>query len=307
MNYYNLFTNSEQEQFISENHREKTKHGTPLFPCAVYLDLYYGNSCLWHWHDEMEIGYVHKGSLNVHVNDLCFTLHEGEGVFINTGVLHSYSGESGLKVAFPNILFLPSLVYGSEESIFWSEYLHPLSASVNLSYVILKHDVPWQSNILDKITQIMKEFEHAAFGYEFHIRSYLFEIILNIYRNNQIQIKEQVRNKTEIDRVCKMLSYIEGHYMNQIQIKQIADSAFISSRECLRIFQNVIGTSPKQYVIRLRIKKAKCLLSGTAMSISEISDCCGFQNQSYFTKTFREQLGITPAKYRKNNSSNSHI
>lgn len=87
--------------------------------------------------------------------------------------------------------------------------------------------------------------------------------------------------------------------MEQIQIHQIAESAFISPRECFRIFKNRIGSSPKKYVSQLRIKKAKIMLSETTLPISEICGCCGIQSQSYLTKMFREQFGVTPAKFRK--------
>lgn len=91
----------------------------------------------------------------------------------------------------------------------------------------------WQANILDKIMQIMEAFKKAAIGYQFHVRSYLSEIILDLYRNNQVLIKKQVHNNIKLDRIYKMLAFIEDHYMEQIQIHQIAESAFISPRECI--------------------------------------------------------------------------
>ena len=96
-----------------------------------------------------------------------------------------------------------------------------------------------------------------------------------------------------------MLSYIQDNYMKPIQIQDIADAASISKRECLRCFQRVIKTSPKQYIIDFRIRKAKELLSETNMQLLEICEACGFQDQSYFTKIFRKVTGVTPRKWRK--------
>ena len=81
-------------------------------------------------------------------------------------------------------------------------------------------------------------------------------------------------------------------------VEQIADSALISRRECMRLFQRVIGTSPMQYLIDCRIRKAKQLLLETDGTILHIAASCGFQNQSYFTKVFRERTGVSPGKFR---------
>lgn len=304
MKYYNFLTCSEQQQIVSENQYEKTVYNTPLFPCGAYLDVYNGDSCLWHWHDEIEVGYVRDGILNVFVNDLQYTLHKGDGIFINTGVLHMYSGCKNIKTEFPNIVFIPSFIYGTKESIFWTKYVHPLTESINLSHIIFSEDSVWQTELLRHMRQAIEFFEHKIKDSEFQIRSHLSEMIFKICQNNTVQLEEKGHNKIEIDRIRRMLAFIQQYYMNPIQLQQIADSAFISSRECLRLFKNVLGTSPKQYVIQLRLQKAKDLLSETTTPISEICARCGFQDQSYFTKVFREQFNTSPTKYRKNQITN---
>ena len=118
MKYYNVLAKTEQEQLLNEVQKESTECNLSQFPCAANIDNYSANSCLWHWHDEIEVAYVHEGELTVHINDLRYTLHKGEGIFINTGVLHSYSARNSIKAVFPNILFMPSFIYGSKDSVF---------------------------------------------------------------------------------------------------------------------------------------------------------------------------------------------
>ena len=67
----------------------------------------------------------------------------------------------------------------------------------------------------------------------------------------------------------------------------------------MRAFQNVLGISPIQYVLQLRVRKAKELLLETGLSLGEICAACGFQGQSYFTKVFRERTGTTTGKFRE--------
>lgn len=95
-----------------------------------------------------------------------------------------------------------------------------------------------------------------------------------------------------------MLNFIQINFADNIDLQQIADSAFISRRECLRCFRHIVGMSPIQYVIELRIQKAKQLLLETDLSVSDIYIACGFQNQIYFTKIFRSRTGLSPMKFR---------
>ena len=74
----------------------------------------------------------------------------------------------------------------------------------------------------------------------------------------------------------------------------------MSESECLRCFRAMLGTTPIQYVKQLRIQKAAELLLSTGRRVADIAAQCGFQDASYFTRTFREHRGCSPAEYRRN-------
>lgn len=61
-----------------------------------------------------------------------------------------------------------------------------------------------------------------------------------------------------------------------------------------------------QYVMDFRIREAKKMLSDSSLSLLDVCLNCGFQDQSYFTKVFREHTGLTPGKYKKQLLSTSH-
>lgn len=285
---------------ISENRRETFPHGDEQFPCTSYLDRYSlkMEGYPWHWHDEWEIAYVERGGVTVRINDKAFRLKEGDGVFIGRRVLHAYS-VCGTEAEMPNILFRPSLLYGSQESVYWKRYIKPLILSSAFSCAILTDAVLWQAEALKQARRAFSLLTAEAYGYEFRVRSALSEFVLQLCRNMPCGTERSAGQQSEIDRVRQILSFIQTHYTAPIQVQQIADSAFISRRECLRSFQSVIGSSPIQYVIALRLRKAKQLLLETDLPILDICAACGFQNQSYFTKAFREKTGTTPAQFRK--------
>jgi AraC-like DNA-binding protein len=286
--------------FVDTNQRELTEHGSEDFPCTCYLDQYYNSSFPWHWHDELELAFVQKGSLMVSMNEQRYVLQEGNGIFINSGVLHSYTGLKNIECLFPNVLFHISLICGTQKSILWKKYLQPLLETVSLSHLILQEDIPWQKDALDFIKEVYNLLQRKEWGYEFMVVNNLSEILLLFCKNHSDLLSEiNTHNKIEISRLRQMLDYIQCHYTEQIQLQQIADAASVSQRECLRCFKSVIGTPPMQYVINLRIRKAKKLLIETTLSLSEICERCGFQNQSYFTKVFRSITNTSPGKYRK--------
>ena len=287
--------------FVSDpNQQENAKHGTEEFPCTCYLDIYSDSSYPWHWHEELELAYVENGRLIVSVNDQQYILNTGEGIFINSGVLHSFAETQNVKCIFPNILFRASLIYGTQTSIYWMKYMRSLIEDVNRSHILFNRDIPWKKEVLDLIKRAYELYISKKPGYELRIRNDLSEILCMILENSPSPTLGLLScNYTEVNRLRKMLDYIHNHFTEPIQIQQIADTASVSKRECLRCFNHIVGTSPKQYVIDLRIRKAKQLLAESTLSLAQICENCGFHDQSYFTKIFREETGYSPGKWRK--------
>lgn len=285
---------------ITKDRQETIQHGDKSFPCASYVDFYRNEKEFypWHWHEELEIAYVTEGTVTVSVNEQKYTLKAGEGIFINAGVLHAYSGGSSTEAKMPNILFKPSLIYATTESVFYQKYIKPLIFSTTLSHILLNRKNPWQAEILMRAEKVFMLMDEKNYGYEFEVRAALSELLLLIIKNSSKSINNKVKSKTEVKRIRKMLNFIQINFADNINLQQIADSAFISRRECLRCFRHIVGMSPIQYVIELRIQKAKQLLLETDLSISDIYIACGFQNQSYFTKIFKSRTGLSPMKFR---------
>ncbi|MCR5747386.1 MAG: AraC family transcriptional regulator, partial [Lachnospiraceae bacterium] len=89
------------------------------------------------------------------------------------------------------------------------------------------------------------------------------------------------------------------HYQDRISLSDIAASASISDRECLRCFQNNLGTTPFTFLLRYRCRVAADRLKRSADPVTEIAYGCGFSSPSYFGKIFRQEMGWSPSDYRK--------
>ena len=301
--------------FLHEVKQESVQHGDPRFPCAGYLDRYQNaeDSWPWHWHEKLETAWVTEGTVSVFIHAQParpLFLHPGEGIFINRRVPHAYRGTDGEPSLMPNILVRPSLIYGSRDSVYWESYLKPLLLAPAFSHVLLTPAVPWQETFLTLFQKAFTLLSERPFGYEFHVRSALSEALLLLCQNMPEATdfsEENVLHQADADRIRQMLSFVQEHFSEPLSLQQLADSAFLSRRECLRCFQRTIGISPVQYIIDLRVRKARQLLLETSMPLLDICTECGFQDQSYFIKTFRERTGLSPAKYRRLSGWNAGV
>jgi AraC family L-rhamnose operon transcriptional activator RhaR/AraC family L-rhamnose operon regulatory protein RhaS len=106
-------------------------------------------------------------------------------------------------------------------------------------------------------------------------------------------------------RIAHAASYIERHFAEKIDLNRLASLSSLSPTRFLELFKKHYGTSPIQYLLTLRIKMAKDLLMNTVQPITEIAFDCGFNDSNYFARRFKQECGITPRQWRRQNSKNS--
>lgn len=278
-----------------------TPHGAPLFPLACYYVDLPAASIPWHWHDELEVVVVADGTAVCAAEGKHYTVYEGDGCFFNAGVLHSIWSADGTPCHLLSVVFHPRLVGGSMDSIYWQNYLRPLLADESLKFVRLEMRIPWQKQLLGAVRKTWTGCVAETEGYEFDARSKLSKLIFRLVRRRVVaeDVLPATKSYRDTDRVKRMLQFIQEHYDQELTSEQIAQSAGIGETECLRCFRSVIGTTPIQYLRQFRIERAADLLRATNLRISEIATQCGFQEMSYFSKTFRALKGVSPGAFRK--------
>jgi len=92
----------------------------------------------------------------------------------------------------------------------------------------------------------------------------------------------------------------ENYTSDKINVNELAKSAGISEAYFRRIFTDIYGKSPVQYINELRIIRAKELLSSGFYSVSEVASMSGFFDDSYFSRTFKKHTGVSPNRYAEN-------
>jgi len=98
------------------------------------------------------------------------------------------------------------------------------------------------------------------------------------------------------------VSYLEKHFCDEtLSNEMLAKQCGISEVYFRKLFTEQYGISPKQYIIDIRITRAKQLLSEGRLKISAVSEACGFSNPYHFCRMFKEKNGITPTEYMREN------
>lgn len=289
-----------QKILTTDDLRETKQHGQPDFPLQYYLDDtrdFYNNQVDWHWHNEFEIVAVSEGEVICHVGQESFRLKGGEAVFINSKVLHQFTSDDyGIM---PNIVFAPIFI-AQEQTVIYEKFIAPIEKST-MEYLIFRKDNEWQSRGLELLNTLFQCMSAEEFN-ELQVRNLLSEawlIIIEHIRHNLEENKYRNDSNSSSNRVKLMIQYIRAHYMEEISLEDIAASANISKNTAMRYFGANIGISPVDYLIRYRIGISCKLLKETSDKISNIADCVGYENTSYFCRLFRKYVGVSPKEYRE--------
>ena len=280
--------------------RELIEHGTPLFPVACYHDNISEADVPWHWHGELESLIVETGTARVAVNGTDRVVKQGEGFFINAGALHGARPEGTEICRLRSVVFHPRLVGGGLDSIIWQKYLEPLLSDPCRPCVYFANTQEWERDALSAIQEAWQACASEAEGFEFAVRERLSRLIFLLAKHcPAAEKKPSEKALRDGERIKVMLQYIREHYAEELTLAKIAQSAAVSENECLRCFRDMIGSTPIRYVRQVRIQRAAELLLSTDRKISDIGMECGFQEMSYFAKTFRELKGCTPGAFRR--------
>lgn len=284
---------------VDEKGRELQNHGNLAFPCAWYCSGPNQGDVPWHWHEEIELVYLSKGTLQCAVGNRRFPLRKGEALFINTGIPHAFFEESGIPYEESDIVFHPRLIYGDVGSIFYEKYMLPLMRCPSMAGFAFRKDLDWQREAALSIKEAVTVCRTKPELYEFTVREALINVFTLLLRHNSGELQQtEARSSFLMERVKRMLDYFHSHYQESISVEQLAKQANICKRECQRDFKKVLGLTPTQYFEQYRLAMSLRLLTESSCSIIEIADQCGFQSPSYFTKLFREKYGVTPTAFR---------
>lgn len=285
---------------IKENQQEAIQGITQEYPYAYHHVNIKKTKIPWHWHEELELNYVESGCVKVYTSGKSYVFQEGQAYFINSNVLCSMEDGGGDRACvLESHLFHPTLLAGHFKSIYETKYLTPILQNRHLEILGITGEIKRQKELLAMIIKLGRM--QAMENVEFQTRNLLSEIWLLLMEEARDMFQGSKRGQYSENqtRIMDMLSYIHENYDHKILLENIAEAASVSSRECIRCFQDCIHKTPFDYVQDYRIRQAEKLLTETNLSVTEIAYATGFSGSAYFGKVFKNLTGKTPGNYRK--------
>ena len=284
---------------VDKDGREILTYGTKDFPIAFFDDDLVKVAVPWHWHDEFEVVIITEGIVNVKISNSELILKAGEGYFANGGILHS----ANLKSVTGHqhcLIFSPDLLC-SKDDIIRKTYIDPVINNCSFPFVKLSPEISWQNKTLKLCENAWQQGAYEHKDYPLNVKADLSQVFALIIDHMDFISEENIytgNSKKDESRIKKAIVFIENNYDSFIGIKDIAKSADISVSTCLRLFKDILCTTPIQYLINYRVQKAvEKMKLNIKKPISEAAYECGFSDAAYFNRRFKKIYGCTPTEY----------
>ena len=276
------------------SYRETEPHGTDALPVAYYnVDEHHPRyEMIHHWHKEYEIIFVNSGWLELTLDADTLFLCAGDIAFVNPGVIHSAKPKAA---KYECLLFSPDVCikqhlsrYDQGRAILLGEEVIPVFT------------VQQNSEIKQAAENLKAAMSGKNKGYELSALSSVFYIFYEVISNN-LAVKASEKSLKFAERLLpfeKAVEFIENNYNAPITLGELAKRAGMSRKYFSEYFKKVSGKGPIDFLNCYRVERAAELLVHTGSPVTEIAFECGFNDLSYFIKTFKKQKSTTPARYR---------
>ena len=277
------------------NRNEDWLRGTYEFPFEFHhLDHTHPRYVMpYHWHVEYELIRIMEGTFFITLDEKSFLAKAGDVIFIHSGILHSGIPEDCVYqcIVFDANTFLKN----------YSVCASYIQKILHQEMMVFHHFSQKQPEICACADAIFDAFMDKKTGYEMTVIGQFYHFFGLVFAN-QYYLTDVPKTRRDYKRLLQLkqvLEYLDSHYTSQITLQEMAASVNMSPKYFCRFFSEMTHQTPVDYLNRQRIEQACYQLAATDDSITEIAFKNGFNDLSYFIRTFRKYKGTTPGKYKR--------
>ncbi len=268
------------------------------FPLQVYRLENHGAGRL-HTHEFHELVVIFDGSgthLTTHGDS---PIGAGDVYLMRGAMAHGYADTRGVRLV--NILFRPQPLALPLQHLNDLPGCHalfriePRLRATGQARQQLQLTELQLTTAAQHIAAIEEELDARTAGYRFAACTHLMNLLTYLSRcYDESQLPEQ----RPLMRLGKVLGHMENHRGQDVNMPMLAELAGMSESTLTRRFRKVMGRSPIEHLIRLRMERARQLLASPDLNITEVAQECGFTDSNYFSRRFRSATGQSPRDYR---------
>ena len=250
----------------------------------------------WHYHQEIEICFIHQGYGHRIVGDSVHRFENGDLVLLGKNIPHCWVTDKSFNesdelikafvIQFNQGIFSKSVAAFNKINEILDLAQKGISFNINNNDKLLKALLAIDTNNdIDKYAKLLSL-----------LNLMIIDHSKNLLSSSNYSIEKS--NKTEA-RITKVCTYIQERYKQNITLHELAEIASMNAASFSRFFKKHIGKSPIKYINDVRINIACTYLVNTKSKVYEIAYDVGFHSVSHFNKLFLKHIGLTPKDYRK--------
>ena len=281
--------------------KENKPHGTKDDPFSTYHIENAGRSFQIpvHWHDEFEIIYVRSGFLAVSISGESYIGKTGDAFVVSPGNLHLMGSQTG-TVDYYTFLFPLKYISFRTDDMLDEKLLEPLNSGHLMICPRVKDTAKELCEQLIEIYEAKKDESESKITAQVRTKIILLQFILEMWKKGFV-IENDTSGRNTVEK--EMVSYIQQNFTGKISLREFGEQFHLSEKYISRYFKEHFHITLSQYVTYLRLEHAKQLLQDTDIPVTDVAMQSGYQNVSYFIRSFQKAYAVSPLKYRKNNYS----
>ncbi len=251
-----------------------------MLPFIYHTDLVKKSEpCGGNWHESLEILQIISGEGLVLCDSREYAISAGDTVIINSNEVHRVSTYSEIRYH--------CFIIGSRFC---------LENGIDIEKIKFKNKIG-DEEVKKLVEKVISEFSGGD-DYYIPAARYCALALLTYLCRNHAEKSEKAKDNSGADSIKMGLEFINNNFTKELSLENIAKKAGISKYHFLREFKRYTGHTVVKYINILRCEYAKRLLRSSDASVGDVAALCGYDNQSYFTKTFKAYSGLLPREFR---------
>ncbi len=249
-----------------------------------------------HFHNCLEIGYLYEGAGQYFVDKEQVPFQAPCLVIAPPNTPHAFTVDEhshcGWKWLYVNPLqLLPQLSPRTAGAL--SQFQYHLGGS---DCIFSSKDYP---NLFALTGMIIEEMENPRASYQHVVRELFYALFLMMLRVTPASSRDARLVGNRLGCLAPAITYIAENYMNDLSIEDLSMQCHISTSHFRRLFKQMLGWSPLDYLQMVRIERACALLYGDQYSVTDIGMKVGYSSPSSFSRQFRRIYGVSPSQWRQ--------
>ncbi|WP_341278724.1 AraC family transcriptional regulator [Paenibacillus sp. FSL H8-0537] len=279
-----------------EAFNEQVPYENPLLSIRIFRTQRSTSELIkWHYHKQLELIYIIKGSLKIDIEDDSLDLESGDIVVLGSSQLHRDRNVGKLDYI---VLQFNLEDFFDNSTIPYIRYFSETENPLSRANYIFRENQAIRQQASQAITELLHEATHKETGYEIAVSIQIKQLLLLMLRGDSQRILARQDDFDHI-RLKPVLDYVENNLGERIQVEDMCRIVNMSYYYFVKFFKKTIGLSFTEYVNYRKIKWAERILLTKDLSIADVGERIGMPNMAHFYKTFKKYNDCSPKQFQR--------